>query len=148
VLALVLVRSSPVLLVLGVVIAIMNYRNTSEFRRRTGVSPWGIHPVIWALSSLFISLLVTVLALIAMHTTKVKGAGVRASAGAGQRPVNERQSATPDVGGSDLPPAEWFPDPSGKFELRFWDGTRWTEYVLSDGTSSVDHPPMRPDVID
>ena len=30
------------------------------------------------------------------------------------------------------PPFGWYPDPSGRHQLRYWDGTRWTEHV-SDG---------------
>ena len=34
----------------------------------------------------------------------------------------------------------WFPDPSRRHELRFWDGRRWTEHVSDKGTASVDPP--------
>ncbi|MEW6473264.1 MAG: phospholipid scramblase-related protein [Actinomycetota bacterium] len=36
-------------------------------------------------------------------------------------------------------PADWYPDPSGRHEHRYWDGTRWTEHVASHGRQSVDH---------
>ena len=36
------------------------------------------------------------------------------------------------------PPANWYPDPGRRFELRYWDGSRWTEHVASAGTQSVD----------
>ncbi|MDQ3352503.1 MAG: DUF2510 domain-containing protein, partial [Actinomycetota bacterium] len=26
-------------------------------------------------------------------------------------------------------PANWYPDPSHRHELRYWDGTTWTEHV-------------------
>ncbi|HLN16350.1 MAG TPA: DUF2510 domain-containing protein [Acidimicrobiales bacterium] len=32
------------------------------------------------------------------------------------------------------PPA-WFPDPSGRHAWRFWDGTRWTEQISTDGVT-------------
>jgi len=35
-------------------------------------------------------------------------------------------------------PADWYPDPSGRHEHRYWDGTRWTEHVSSHGRQSVD----------
>ena len=35
------------------------------------------------------------------------------------------------------PPAGWYPDPSGRFEQRYWDGTAWTEHVHSAGEQSV-----------
>jgi uncharacterized protein DUF2510 len=36
------------------------------------------------------------------------------------------------------PPAGWFADPSGKFQLRYWDGLRWTRHVSSDGVVATD----------
>jgi uncharacterized membrane protein YjgN (DUF898 family) len=35
-------------------------------------------------------------------------------------------------------PAGWFPDPRGRFEMRYWDGTQWTTHVSSQGQQSVD----------
>jgi putative membrane protein len=32
----------------------------------------------------------------------------------------------------------WFSDPSGRHHQRYWDGTRWTEHVASNGVSSTD----------
>jgi len=58
-------------LVLGLVLGFMVYRNTENFRRHTGVSPWGIPPFIWAIVTVFIVLLGTVLSYIAIRTTKV-----------------------------------------------------------------------------
>ncbi len=34
----------------------------------------------------------------------------------------------------------WHRDPSGRHELRFWDGHRWTEHVLDEGIPGLDHP--------
>lgn len=36
------------------------------------------------------------------------------------------------------PPAGWHPDPQGRFESRYWDGTRWTEHVSTNGQPTVD----------
>jgi len=36
------------------------------------------------------------------------------------------------------PAADWYPDPGGKHEHRFWDGTRWTDQVADHGRQSVD----------
>ncbi|HEX4866111.1 MAG TPA: phospholipid scramblase-related protein [Acidimicrobiales bacterium] len=44
-----------------------------------------------------------------------------------------------DVGGSQTPP-NWYPDPLGRHELRYWDGSQWTEHVSSHGRQSVDPP--------
>lgn len=35
-------------------------------------------------------------------------------------------------------PAGWLPDPTGKQELRYWDGAQWTDHVASDGATGTD----------
>lgn len=35
-------------------------------------------------------------------------------------------------------PAKWHPDPTGRHELRWWDGTVWTEHVSDGGVTSTD----------
>jgi len=35
-------------------------------------------------------------------------------------------------------PAEWKADPTRRHELRYWDGTNWTEHVSDGGTQSTD----------
>ncbi len=37
-------------------------------------------------------------------------------------------------------PASWYPDPLGRHELRYWDGSQWTEHVSSHGRQAVDPP--------
>ena len=39
-------------------------------------------------------------------------------------------------------PANWYADPSGRFELRYWDGQKWTEHVARGGQQFTD-PPTR-----
>ncbi len=34
--------------------------------------------------------------------------------------------------------ARWLADPSGAHELRYWDGTSWTEHVSDRGTTGQD----------
>ncbi len=41
-----------------------------------------------------------------------------------------------NVGGA--APSGWHPDPFGRHEYRWWDGTRWTEQVASHGRQGVD----------
>ena len=33
-------------------------------------------------------------------------------------------------------PANWYPDPMRRFELRYWDGTKWTAHVSRGGVVS------------
>ncbi len=37
--------------------------------------------------------------------------------------------------------AGWYGDPSGAFELRYWDGGRWTEHVATGGVQSTSPVP-------
>ena len=50
-------------------------------------------------------------------------------------------TAQPASGGA-VPsvPANWYKDPSGRFEMRYWNGTQWTEHVATAGKQSVDPP--------
>lgn len=42
--------------------------------------------------------------------------------------------ATPAV------PAAWYKDPSGRYEMRYWNGTAWTEHVARGGQQFTDPP--------
>lgn len=48
--------------------------------------------------------------------------------------VHAAASAEPAV------PAGWYADPSGRFELRYWDGSAWTEHVSRAGQQATDPP--------
>ncbi len=47
-------------------------------------------------------------------------------------PPPPAQPAPPTV------PANWYPDPRGRHELRYHDGTRWTDHVSTAGEQSTD----------
>ena len=47
-------------------------------------------------------------------------------------------SAAPATSGA--APAAWYTDPSGRFELRYWDGKEWTEHVARGGQQFTDPP--------
>jgi hypothetical protein len=56
---------------------------------------------------------------------------------------------TPRPGSASVPPsppadndAQWYPDPTGRFEFRSWDGTAWTAQVRTNGFLSVDPEPV------
>ena len=41
--------------------------------------------------------------------------------------------------------AQWFADPSGRHQHRYWDGNAWTEHVADNGVVAVDAPlPAQP----
>ncbi|MCE9621311.1 MAG: DUF2510 domain-containing protein [Actinomycetia bacterium] len=37
-------------------------------------------------------------------------------------------------------PAGWYADPAGRFDLRYWDGSAWTEHVSRAGQQYTDSP--------
>jgi len=41
---------------------------------------------------------------------------------------------------SSAAPAAWYPDPSKRFELRYWDGAEWTEHVARGSQQFTDQP--------
>ena len=46
--------------------------------------------------------------------------------------------SAPPVPPPPAPPRSWLPDPGGRHELRYWDGTRFTEHVSDGGKISTD----------
>ena len=48
------------------------------------------------------------------------------------------------------PPADWYADPSGRNELRYWDGSGWTDHVFDNGKQSIDArvAPATPEALD
>lgn len=45
---------------------------------------------------------------------------------------------------SEATPANWYPDPFGRFELRWFDGAQWTDQVSTGGRTQVDAPSGTP----
>lgn len=43
-----------------------------------------------------------------------------------------------DGNGRSAAAADWYPDPVGRHQYRYWDGTSWTDHVADDGKASVD----------
>lgn len=41
--------------------------------------------------------------------------------------------------GATIPAAAWHPDPTGRHQLRYWDGAQWTSHASDDG-SAVEDP--------
>jgi Protein of unknown function (DUF2510) len=47
------------------------------------------------------------------------------------------QATTPST--PNVPPG-WYADPAGRYELRYWDGSAWTEHVSRAGQQYTDPP--------
>ena len=53
---------------------------------------------------------------------------------------NPSTPATTAATTSTAAPAAWYPDPSKRFELRYWDGSEWTEHVARGSQQFTDQP--------
>ncbi|MFT4866542.1 MAG: hypothetical protein ACI8RE_002740 [Ilumatobacter sp.] len=53
-----------------------------------------------------------------------------------EQAVEATAGAAPESG----VPAGWYADPSGRYELRYWDGNAWTEHVSRAGQQFTDAP--------
>ncbi|MFM7046793.1 MAG: DUF2510 domain-containing protein [Actinomycetota bacterium] len=49
-------------------------------------------------------------------------------------------SATVTGAANPTVPAAWYKDPSGRYELRYWNGSTWTEHVARGGQQFTDPP--------
>ena len=56
------------------------------------------------------------------------------------------QSAAPTPAAQPLPAADWYADPMGRHQYRYWNGTAWTDDVADNGVAATDplNPPGRP----
>jgi hypothetical protein len=63
-----------------------------------------------------------------------------AAAASAPSPAPAPSAPTPAPAPVVTTPAGWYPDPSGRFEMRYWDGQQWTEYVSRAGQQYTDPP--------
>ena len=78
-----------------------------------------------------------------MATQIVPSAASDVTSDAGMQPTVTAQAATEFAGAATATggaPAGWYADPSGRFELRYWDGSLWTEHVSRAGQQFTDPP--------
>jgi hypothetical protein len=73
------------------------------------------------------------------QTTEVSAEELSIAALAAEVREPEPESVAEPAGESTVP-AGWYADPSGRFELRYWDGTAWTEHVSRAGQQFTDPP--------
>ena len=61
--------------------------------------------------------------------------------GAGTVGTTATPAASVADGSPSLPPPMWAADPSGRHQLRYWNGASWTGYVSDDGHEFQEAPP-------
>jgi hypothetical protein len=49
--------------------------------------------------------------------------------------INELENR---LGGTPITPAGWYPDPTQRFEQRYWNGSQWTADVVRGGVQAID----------
>jgi len=54
--------------------------------------------------------------------------------------VTAQVTVTETTSSSAVAPSAWYADPSNRFELRYWDGSEWTEHVARGGQQFTDPP--------
>lgn len=67
-------------------------------------------------------------------------AAAAAAAAPAAVPATPTPAAAPDPAPAPAVPAGWYADPAGRFELRYWDGSTWTEHVSRAGQQFTDPP--------
>jgi len=122
-------------LTFGVVFGALSFMRTNAYKRRTGNSPWHIHPLVWGIASVFVFLFGTLLSIIACSTSSLQTRKLRGFA----QPATAAQAAK--ATSAPLPAnafAAWLTDPTGRHEQRYFDGSGWTDHVANEGVTSVD----------
>jgi hypothetical protein len=65
-------------------------------------------------------------------------ASTAAPAAAAATPASSTSAASTPA--ASAAPAGWYADPSSRYELRYWDGSQWTEHVSRAGQQFTDPP--------
>lgn len=73
----------------------------------------------------------------ASATVGVAG-GPATAAALGLQPTGAAARPAGGPAAAEAPPAAWHPDPTGRHELRWWDGAAWTAHVGDGGVASED----------
>lgn len=147
----------------AVVFAFLGYRISQRYRLIRGVTPWKIPSPVWAIICGLFQAFGIILELVAEITTRPQprpqptpnatastrppftySGGQTSStdtlgpitiAPATQRPLG----LTPPVDGNGRPALfGWYPDPTKRHGLRYWDGRVWSQHVSDDGNIAVD----------
>ena len=153
--------------VLATFLASIGYRISVRHQMVHGVTPWRIPSVVWAILCGVFTFFGLILELVAEYTTRPQTRPSPMPGGAQQAPAQfaYRSSAPAGTDADTLPPIEiapgpgvfapsfapppddgsghpalfgWYPDVTGRHQLRYWDGRGWTGYVADQGTRATD----------
>ncbi|MDP9184023.1 MAG: DUF2510 domain-containing protein [Actinomycetota bacterium] len=131
-------------LVLAVVFGAAGWHHARHLERKYGAPAFGLPDWVWGIIT-FVSLLLGLILLAVAERTLKKNvqpnsiempsyASVPVLASAAHEPM----AAPLPVAAPPAVPAGWQPDPSGKYQHRWWDGQAWTRSVATDGITGTD----------
>lgn len=155
---LILVQTGLYILV-GIAFGLYAFIRTNAYKQRTGKSPWHIHPLVWGGVSVFLTFLVTLasIAVVAIFgvvmsivavSPRLQPSRGRTATEVSRYPATQSRPAQPGPlspktpsgtpAGSTVRLTAWLSDPTGRNELRYFDGSSWTEHVSNSGVISTD----------
>jgi hypothetical protein len=99
----------------------------------TGIGRWIVLPIALILAAIFVLTPATLLVWLVTFFRR-RGFVTRQAAAMASTPGFPHYPAM----AGPVPVAGWHPDPGRRHQLRYWDGTRWTDQVSDNGTQSTD----------
>jgi hypothetical protein len=105
---------------LGLVMAVLGGRESERFAERYGRTPWGWSTALWAIICFICWPVGAVLLFFARRSTARNLEAERTRAHAAVTSAN------------------WFADPTGRHQLRYFDGAQWTHHVQDQGSYAKD----------
>ncbi|MGA8296717.1 MAG: DUF2510 domain-containing protein [Acidimicrobiales bacterium] len=147
----------------AVVFAFLGYRISQRYRLIRGVTPWKIPSPVWAIICGLFQAFGIILELVAEVTTRPQPrpqptpnastttrppftySGGPTSSTDAMAPITiapanaHPPGLAPQVDGEGRPALfGWYPDPTKRHALRYWDGRFWSDNVADDGAVAVD----------
>lgn len=146
----------------AVVFAFLGYRISQRYRLIRGVTPWRIPSPVWAIICGLFQAFGIILELVAEITTRPQprpqptpnaAASTRPPFTYSRGPTSpidtlppiaiapgpDRSRVAPPVDGDGRPALfGWYPDPTKRHALRYWDGRLWSEHVADNGALAID----------
>jgi hypothetical protein len=93
----------------------------------------GQEKIVWLLLVILVNFL-AIPALIYWFSIRKKLMAVEQAAASGQYGPGHVTYSGWEPTPPPVPPPGWHPDPAGQSQLRWWDGTRWSEHTWDDRT--------------